>query len=42
LQIGDLSPEIFAQALSEIEPIQENPLDALALKLKERLPELFW
>jgi len=41
LQIGDLSPEIFAQALSEIEPIQENPLDALALKLKERLPELF-
>jgi uncharacterized protein len=41
LQIGDLSPESFAQALSEIEPIQENPLDALAAKLKERLPQLF-
>jgi hypothetical protein len=28
-------------ALSEIEPIKENPLDVLAAKLKERLPELF-
>ena len=34
-------PEIFAAALSEIEPIRENPLDALAAKLKERLPALF-
>ena len=28
-------------ALAEIEPIKENPLDALAAKLKERLPALF-
>lgn len=41
LQIHDLSPETFARALSEIEPIQENPLDALAAKLKERFPQLF-
>jgi uncharacterized protein len=41
LQIDDLSPETFAKALSEIEPIQENPLDALAMRLKERLPQLF-
>jgi len=41
LQIDDLSPETFLRALSEIEPIQENPLDALAEKLKARLPELF-
>lgn len=41
LPIADLSPEAFAQALSEIETIQENPLDALAVKLKERLPQLF-
>lgn len=41
LQIAQLSPESFAQALSEIEPIQENPLDALAAKLKARLPQLF-
>jgi mitochondrial fission protein ELM1 len=41
LPIADLSPETFAAALAEIEPIQENPLDALAKKLKERLPELF-
>ena len=27
--------------LAEIEPMQENPLDALAAKLKERLPALF-
>jgi mitochondrial fission protein ELM1 len=39
--IAQLSPETFAQALSEIAPIRENPLDALAAKLKERLPELF-
>lgn len=41
LQINELSPETFAKALSEIQPIQENPLDALAVKLKERLPDLF-
>ena len=41
LPIASLTPEIFAAALSEIEPIKENPLDALAAKLKERLPALF-
>jgi hypothetical protein len=41
LPIAKLSPDAFAGALSEIEPLQENPLDTLAAKLKERLPELF-
>ena len=41
LPIVSLTPEAFAAALSEIEPIKENPLDALAAKLKERLPALF-
>ena len=41
LPIAELTPASFARALSEIEPIKENPLDALAAKLKERLPELF-
>jgi mitochondrial fission protein ELM1 len=41
LPIAALSPETFARALSEIEPIEENPLDALAAKLKGRLPQLF-
>jgi mitochondrial fission protein ELM1 len=41
LPIAALTPESFAMALAEIEPIKENPLDALAAKLKERLPELF-
>jgi len=41
LPIAALSPQSFAQALAEIEPMQENPLDALAAKLKERLPALF-
>ena len=41
LPIAALMPETFAAALSEIEPIKENPLDALAAKLKERLPALF-
>lgn len=41
LPIAELSPEIFARALSEIEPIKENPLDSLAAKLKQRLPALF-
>jgi hypothetical protein len=38
--IAALTPDAFAHALAEIEPLQENPLDALAAKLKERLPEL--
>jgi mitochondrial fission protein ELM1 len=41
LPIAALEPETLAAALSEIEPIKENPLDALADKLKERLPQLF-
>jgi mitochondrial fission protein ELM1 len=41
LPIAALSPESFGAALAEIEPIRENPLDALAAKLKERLPALF-
>ena len=41
LPIAGLTPPTFAQALSEITPMQENPLDALAEKLKERLPQLF-
>jgi uncharacterized protein len=41
LPIAELSPDALAKALSETEPLQENPLDALAAKLKQRLPELF-
>jgi mitochondrial fission protein ELM1 len=41
LSIAALTPETFAKALSEITPLRDNPLDALAAKLKERLPELF-
>ena len=41
LPIAALDPDSFAAALAEIEPIKENPLDALAAKLKERLPALF-
>jgi mitochondrial fission protein ELM1 len=41
LPIAALTPDTFAAALSEIEPIKENPLDALAARLKERLPALF-
>jgi hypothetical protein len=41
LPIAALTPDSLARALSEIEPLQENPLDALAAKLKERLPQLF-
>ncbi|MEZ5828263.1 MAG: ELM1/GtrOC1 family putative glycosyltransferase [Hyphomicrobiales bacterium] len=41
LPIAELTPDTFATALAEIEPLQENPLDALAAKLKARLPELF-
>jgi uncharacterized protein len=39
LPIAGLAPESLARALS-IEPIKQNPLDALAANLKERLPEL--
>lgn len=41
LPIAALTPATLATALSEIEPLKENPLDALAAKLKERLPALF-
>jgi uncharacterized protein len=41
LPIAALTPDAFARALAEIEPLQENPLDALAAKLKQRLPQLF-
>jgi mitochondrial fission protein ELM1 len=41
LPIAALTPETFAAAVAEIEPIKENPLDALAARLKERLPALF-
>jgi hypothetical protein len=41
LPIAELTPASFASALAAIEPIKENPLDNLATKLKERLPELF-
>lgn len=41
LPIAQLTPDAFARALSEIEPIKQNPLDALAAKLKLRLPHLF-
>ena len=41
LPIAALTPGTLAKALSEIEPIKENPLDALAARLKERLPVLF-
>jgi uncharacterized protein len=40
LPIAELSPAKFADALAGITPLQENPLDTLAAKLKERLPEL--
>lgn len=41
LPIAALTLESFAQALSEIEPLKENPLAALAAHIKQRLPELF-
>jgi mitochondrial fission protein ELM1 len=41
LPIAGLRPDRFAAALAEIEPIKENPLDALAAKLRQRLPQLF-
>ncbi|HEY8276975.1 MAG TPA: ELM1/GtrOC1 family putative glycosyltransferase [Methyloceanibacter sp.] len=41
LPIAELTPDAFAKALSEITPLEQNPLDALAAKLKDRLPKLF-
>jgi UDP-N-acetylglucosamine:LPS N-acetylglucosamine transferase len=41
LPIAQLTVDRFARALSEIEPLGENPLDRLAGQLEERLPELF-
>ncbi|MGH6866466.1 MAG: ELM1/GtrOC1 family putative glycosyltransferase [Methyloceanibacter sp.] len=41
LPIAGLTLASFAAALAEIELIEENPLDVLAAKLKERLPQLF-
>jgi hypothetical protein len=41
LPIAELTPASFAKALSEIEPLRDNPLDALAAELKARLPRLF-
>jgi uncharacterized protein len=41
LPIAALTPPTFAAALSEIEPLATNPLDALAATLQERLPQLF-
>jgi mitochondrial fission protein ELM1 len=41
LPIAALDPDSFAKALSEIEPLQQNPLEGLAMILKSRLPELF-
>jgi uncharacterized protein len=41
LPIAELTPDAFAHALSEITPLEQNPLDALAAKLKQRLPQLF-
>jgi len=40
LPLAELTPSSLARALSEIEPLKENPLDLLAAKLKARLPEL--
>ena len=41
LPIAALTPASFAKALSEIEPLKQSPLDTLAAKLRQRLPELF-
>ncbi|MET0943682.1 MAG: hypothetical protein ABWY13_20235 [Mesorhizobium sp.] len=37
---AELSPEALSPALAEIKPLKENPLDILAAKLKDRLPQL--
>src|SRR5262245_3880555 len=41
LPIATLTPDTFPPVPFEIEPLQENPLVALAAKLKQRLPQLF-
>ncbi|MDA7948826.1 MAG: mitochondrial fission ELM1 family protein [Hyphomicrobiaceae bacterium] len=41
LPIAGLTPERFGEALSQIKPLRENPLDTLAGDLKARLPALF-
>ncbi len=40
LAIAELSPSALTEALSEIAPLSENPLDALAAELARRFPEL--
>ncbi|MEW5962480.1 MAG: ELM1/GtrOC1 family putative glycosyltransferase [Pseudomonadota bacterium] len=40
LAIASVTPERFAAALAEITPLTENPLDALAGLLQQRLPAL--
>lgn len=39
LKIVELSPSTVTEALSEIAPLSENPLDALAAELARRFPE---
>lgn len=41
LPVGELSLETFDQALGSIRPLAENPLDALAARLRDRMPQLF-
>ena len=40
-RISDLTPEGFLRLLGEICPITGNPLDQLAMRLREKLPQLF-
>ncbi|RMF08433.1 MAG: hypothetical protein D6773_02605 [Alphaproteobacteria bacterium] len=40
IPIGELSVERFREALREVRPLAENPLDRLARELDKRLPEL--
>lgn len=41
LPIAGLTPERFGEALSQITPLKQNPLDKLAGALKKNLPALF-
>lgn len=41
IPIARLTVERFGEALGEIVPLSENPLDALAGELKARLPDMF-
>ena len=41
LPIAELSIDAFGEALTEIKPLKENPLQTLAGKLKIQLPSLF-